>query len=445
MKKFLLTIKKIGINGEGIGYYKKKITFVHGALPEEEVICKVLEETDKYIKAKLLTIKKKSPFRRENIKKEFLDSGAYNLIHVEYKKQLEYKKNIVCDSFSKYLGTKYLDKIENTIACEKEFHYRNKCQFPFSIDKSGHVIAGLYKEGTNELVNIKNCPVQHENINKVVEIVKKYIAKYKVPISISKNFVGIKYLVCRASFASGDVQIAFVTNSKEIPSLKKVVHELKKESFIKSIVLNIKEKNSHLVMGKENILLYGEENIIEKIGDVKYKLSANSFFQLNPIQTKNLYDKVIELANIKNTDIILDAFCGVGSIGIYLSKYAGEVYGVDIEEENIKNANDNIKLNNIKNCVYKLSDAKESIKKYKKDNIKFDIVIVDPPRVGLKFMANELLKIKAKKIVYVSCNPSTLAKDMKILTKKYKIKTIIPVDMFPQTASVESICLMIRK
>ena len=127
-----------------------------------------------------------------------------------------------------------------------------------------------------------------------------------------------------------------MTNSREIPSLKKAVNELKKESFIKSIVLNIKEKNSHLVMGKENILLYGEENIIEKIGDVKYKLSANSFFQLNPIQTKNLYDKVIKLANIKNTDIILDAFCGVGSIGIYLSKYAGEVYGVDIEEENIK-------------------------------------------------------------------------------------------------------------
>lgn len=219
---------------------------------------------------------------------------------------------------------------------------------------------------------------------------------------------------------------------------------LKRERIVKSITLNITDDKSHLVMGTENINLYGPGYIIEKIGDIEYKLSANSFFQLNPLQTKNLYDKVLELAALKETDTVLDAFCGVGTIGQYLSKYCKEVYGMDIVEEAIENAKENLVLNGITNCHYSVADATKIIPKWKKEGITFDVVVVDPPRTGLGSLAKHLLSTNANRIIYVSCNPSTLAKDLKILTKKYKLRTIQPIDMFPQTPSVETVVLLTK-
>lgn len=444
VKKILLTIKKIGINGEGIGYYRKKITFVKGALPDEIVVCEIQEENKKYIKAKLLSIKEKSIYRRENIRPEFLKSGAYSLIHVNYEKQLELKKSIVIDALDKYLKIKNVEnKILDVIPSPLEYHYRNKNQFPVAV-KSGKIIAGLYKEGTNELVDIKDCIALHKTGNRLTELCKKYIAKYKIPVSISKKNKGIKYISTRTSFHNGDVQIIFVSNINKIENLNKVIEDLRKEKEVKSIILNITNDKNHLVMGEKNILLYGDEYITEKIGNVKYKLSANSFFQLNPLQTKNLYEKILELAEIKKEDIILDAFCGVGTIGQYVSKYCKKVYGVDIIEEAIKDAKENLKLNKIKNCHYEVGDVAKVIPKLKNEGIKFDVAIVDPPRKGLESLARELVKTNSQKIIYVSCNPSTLAKDLKILTKKYKLKTIQPIDMFPNTQHVECVVLLTR-
>ncbi|MBF0714626.1 23S rRNA (uracil(1939)-C(5))-methyltransferase RlmD [Gemella sp. GH3] len=439
-RSILLTIKKNGINGEGIGYYKKKITFVKGALPGEIVECVIIEENSKYIKANLLKIKEKSSYRVSNVRKEFLDSGAYNLIHVDYAKQLEFKRDIVVDAFSKYLKGKNIE-IENTIASPIQIHYRNKNQFPVAIRK-GKLIAGLYKEGTNELVNVTDCVALHKNGNKVTELIKKSIVKFNLPVSSSKKFKGIKYISTRTSFATGDVQVIFIANTRKINNLEKAVNHLKKEKIIKSIVLNITNEKSHLLLGDETISLYGKDYIIEKIGNVSYKLSANSFFQLNPIQTKNLFDIVVDVAKIKKSDVVLDAFCGVGVIGQYVSKYSKEIYGVDIVEDAIINAKENIKLNNLTNCNYEAGDATNIIQKWRKEGINFDVVIVDPPRSGLGNLAKHLLSTKAKKIVYVSCNPSTLAKDLNILTRKYKIKRVIPLDMFPQTAQVETVVLL---
>lgn len=445
-RKILLTIKKIGINGEGIGYYRKKITFVKGALPDEVINCEIEEETPKYIRAKLLNIKKKSPYRVEGVRKEFLESGAYGLIHVNYDKQLEFKREIIIDSFNKYLNIKNPENIiAKVIPSPKEYHYRNKNQFPVAINKQGRVVAGLYKEGTNELVDIKDCLVQHKDSNKIIELCKKYIAKFKIPVSISKRFEGIKYISTRISFYNGDIQVIFVANSKNILGLDKLVRELKKENAVKSITLNITNDKSHLVMGEENIVLYGKDYIIEKIGHIKYKLSANSFFQLNPLQTKNLFDKVLEFSNVNKNDVVLDAFCGVGSIGQYLSKNCNKVYGIDIIDEAIKNAKENVELNNLENCYYELGDATKIVPKLKKEGYKFDVAIVDPPRSGLGNLSKYLLSADAKRIVYVSCNPSTLAKDLKILLKKYKLEKVQPLDMFPQTPNVECVALLIKK
>ncbi|MBU0278856.1 23S rRNA (uracil(1939)-C(5))-methyltransferase RlmD [Gemella sp. zg-1178] len=445
-RKILLTIKKIGINGEGIGYYKKKITFVKGALPNEVVNCEIEEETPKYIRAKLLSIKEKSPDRLEAVRPEFLESGAYGLVHVNYAKQLDFKREIVIDAFNKYLNIKNPENIiKQVLPSPKQYHYRNKNQFPVAINKDGRVVAGLYKEATNELVDIKDCIVQHEDSNRIIEVCKKYIAKFKIPVSISKRFEGIKYISTRVSFYKGDMQVIFVANTENIAGLDKLVRELKRERIVKSIVLNIRNEKSHLLMGEENIVLYGQDHITEKIGDIEYKLSANSFFQLNPLQTKNLYDKVVEFADLKKNELVLDAFCGVGSIGQYVSKYCKEVYGIDIVEEAIKNAKENAELNNLKNCYYYLGHASKVLPKLKKEGHKFDVAIVDPPRAGLGNLAKYLLTTKAKRIVYVSCNPSTLAKDLKILLKKYKLEKVQPVDMFPQTASVEVVTLLTKR
>ena len=440
----LLTIKKIGINGEGIGYYKKKITFVKGALPDEVIVCEIVEETPKYIIGKLVKVKEPSPHRVE-IKKEFSESGAYGLAHVSYEKQLEYKRNILLDAFDKYYRIPKPDKLVlKTLASPTTEHYRNKNQFPLAV-RNGRVIAGLYKEGTNELVEINEDIALHENGNKITALAKKCLGKYKVAISTNKKNYGVKYIATRTSFYNGDVQLTFVANTDKIKNLDKVVNEIKRERIVKSIILNVTNENDHLVMGSENITLYGADYIVEQIGDTKYELSAKSFFQLNPLATKKLYDKVVEFANLKEPDVILDAFCGVGTIGQYVSSKCKEVYGVDIVEDAIKDANDNVKLNNLTNCTYVAGDANKIVPRWKKKGINFDVAIVDPPRVGLGHLAKNLLNVDAKKIVYVSCNPSTLARDLKVLTRKYKIRRIQPVDMFPGTAAVEAVVELTRK
>lgn len=443
--RILLTIKKIGINGEGIGYYKKKITFVKGALPDEVIFCEIDKETPKYIEATMLKIKEKSPYRKDDLEKEYIECGAYPLYHVAYEKQLEYKRNIVIDAFNKYFRLKNMEnKVLQTLPSPKELNYRNKNQFPLAI-RNGKVIAGLYKEGTNDIVEINKDIVLHENGNKITELAKRCIGKYKIAISTNKRHKGIKYIATRTSFATGDVQLVLVANTDKIENIDKLVADVKREKIVKSIILNITNENDHLVMGNKNIILYGKKYIVEKIGDVKYELSANSFFQLNPLQTKNLYDKVVEIAELNKNDIVLDAFCGVGTIGQYLSKRCKEVYGVDIVKQAIEDAKSNIELNKLNNCFYKEGDAAKVVSEWKKQGINFNTVVVDPPRSGLGELAKQLLTIDANKIVYVSCNPSTLAKDSQLLARKYKVKSLQPVDMFPQTAAVECIALLERK
>ena len=437
----LLTIKKIGINGEGIGYYKKKITFVKGALPDEVIVCEIVEETPKYIIGKLVKVKEPSPYRIE-IKREYAESGAYGLAHVSYEKQLEYKRTILLDAFDKYYRLPKPDKLVlKTLASPVTEGYRNKNQFPLAV-RNGRVIAGLYKEGSNDLVEINEDLALHENGNKITNLAKKLLGKYKVEISTNKKNYGVKYIATRTSFYNGDVQVTFVANTDKIKNMDKVVNELKRERIVKSIILNITNDKDHLVMGTESVTLYGSDYIVEKIGDIKYELSAKSFFQLNPPATKKLYDKVVEFAALKETDVVLDAFCGVGTIGQYVSRNCKEVYGVDIIPAAIKDANDNVKLNNLTNCTYVAGDANKIVPRWKKKGINFDVAIVDPPRVGLGPLAKNLLAVEAKKIVYVSCNPSTLARDLKVLTRKYKIRRIQPVDMFPGTAAVEVVALL---
>ena len=322
--------------------------------------------------------------------------------------------------------------------------YRNKNQFPLAV-RNGRVIAGLYKEGSNDLVEINEDLALHENGNKITNLAKKLLGKYKVEISTNKKNYGVKYIATRTSFYNGDVQVTFVANTDKIKNMDKVVNELKRERIVKSIILNITNDKDHLVMGTESVTLYGSDYIIEKIGDIKYELSAKSFFQLNPLATKKLYDKVVEFAALKETDVVLDAYCGVGTIGQYVSRNCKEVYGVDIIPAAIEDANDNVKLNNLKNCTYVAGDANKIVPRWKKKGINFDVAIVDPPRVGLGPLAKNLLAVDAKKIVYVSCNPSTLARDLKVLTRKYKIRRIQPVDMFPGTAAVEAVVELIRK
>ncbi|MGX7068865.1 23S rRNA (uracil(1939)-C(5))-methyltransferase RlmD [Gemella bergeri] len=440
----LLTIKKVGINGEGIGYYKKKITFVKGALPDEVIICEIIEETPKYIIGRLIKIKEVSPYRVE-VKKEYAESGAYQLLHVEYKKQLEYKRSILIDAFDKYYKLPKTDKLVlKTLASPLTDHYRNKNQFPVAV-RNGKVIAGLYKEGTNELVEIKEDLALHNNGNKITQLATKCLEKYKIVISMNKNHYGVRYIATRTSFCNGDVQLIFVANTEKIKNLDKIINEIKHEKNVKSIVLNITNDKDHLVMGEKNITLYGDNCIIEKIGDIQYKLSANSFFQLNPLQTKKLYDKVVEFADLKENNVVLDAFCGVGTIGQYVSKKCKEVYGVDIVKEAIEDANDNVKLNNLTNCTYVAGDVNKIVPKWIKKGINFDVAIVDPPRAGLGHLTRNLLNIGAKKIIYVSCNPSTLARDLKILARKYKIRRIQPIDMFPGTPTIEAVVELVKK
>lgn len=444
-QRILLTIKKIGINGEGIGFYKKKITFVKGALPDEVVFCEITDETRGYIIAKLLKVKSASP-HRVAVEEAYVNSGGHQLMHVAYDQQLIYKRQILLDAFNKHwqLTPQLENLILPTLTSPKIKGYRNKNQYPISIE-NGKVVAGLYQEGTNELVDINEDSVLNNVNNEITKLIKQLIIKYRISISKSKKVLGIRYIATRSSFATGDVQAILIANSPKIDHLDKLVAKLSQHKRVKSIILNITEDDDHLVMGRRNITLYGEDYIIEKIGNISYQLSANSFFQLNPLQTKVLYDKVIELSQLTKEDTVLDAFCGVGTIGIYCSQYCKEVYGMDLVKEAIKDAQANIERNNITNCQYVTGDANKLVQQWVKAGKHFDVAIVDPPRIGLGGLAQQLMNTKAKKIVYVSCNPSSLAKDLKILTRKYHVRTIQPLDMFPHTPQVEAVVLLERK
>jgi 23S rRNA (uracil1939-C5)-methyltransferase len=445
---FPLTIKRLGINGEGVGYFKKQVVFVPGALPGEEVVVEATKINPKFAEAKIKKIRIKSPHRVLPLCPVYDQCGGCQLQHLKYDQQLKEKRDIIIQSLERHtkVDINKLD-IRETIGMEDPWGYRNKSSFQVkAID--GKVLAGLYGLNSHQLINIDECAVQHAQTNEATSEVKRILEELKIPIYNEKSRKGIiRTIVTRVGIQTGELQIVLITTQKELPKVDVIIQEIQKRlPNVKSIVQNINGQKTSLIFGDETLPLAGEDFIQETLGDLQFELSARTFFQLNPVQTVKLYNEIKKAAALTGQEKVVDAYCGVGTIGLWLADQAAEVRGMDVITESIEDAKKNAKRHGFTNTKYVPGKAEEVLPKWVKKGWKPDVIVVDPPRTGLEGqLIQTILQAEPKKLIYISCNPSTLAKDIQNLSAKYEVKYIQPVDMFPHTAHVECVSQLILK
>ncbi|MGK4018200.1 23S rRNA (uracil(1939)-C(5))-methyltransferase RlmD [Weissella paramesenteroides] len=444
--QLLITIKRLGINGEGIGYYKRKITFIPGALPGEVVEVEVTNVTEKFIEANIHKFKQKSKQRVTPVDNQ--EVGGFELEHLAYEGQLTFKQDVIRQALEKYKPAGYAHyKLLPTIGMEDPKEYRNKAQFPVR-EVDGQLAVGMYKRHSHKLVDLPVVTTQHPATLKVVRGVRDILADMQLPIyNERKNKGVVKTLIARVSESTGDVQLTIVTNGRSLPDADELINRIHQAlPEVVSIHQNINRGQSSLIWGDDTRQIWGEDYITEEINGKTFKLSPRAFLQLNPRQTQRLYQEAIKALDLTKADKLIDAYSGVGTIGISLADHAGEVRGMDTVAESIDDANENAIDNHVTNATYYVGAAEELIPQWAQEGWIADAVVVDPPRTGLDIALRQtILETKPEKFVYVSCNASTLARDLVDLAKVYRVDYIQSIDMFPQTARWEGIVKFTKK
>ncbi|HYF82706.1 MAG TPA: 23S rRNA (uracil(1939)-C(5))-methyltransferase RlmD [Clostridia bacterium] len=441
------TVEITGLTSEGLGVARIEgfTVFVEGALPEEQVEIRIVKLLKNYGFGKLLRTLKASPGRIEPACGVVKRCGGCQLQHMSYETQLQYKTRQVKDAMEHLGGFKDV-VIHDTIGMDNPWRYRNKAQFPVGMD--GDVAIGFYANRSHEIINTPQCSIQDEINDNVIQTVREFIKKYNISTYDENTGEGlVRHIVTRKGFRTGEVMVCIVINGNAIPSDKALVDMLLGSvENLKSVVLNINKTKTNVILGDRNIVIYGEEAIYDYIGEFKFRISPLSFFQVNPIQTEVLYSKALEYADLKGDEIVFDAYCGIGTISLFLSKKAKKVYGVEIVEQAIENAIENAKLNGISNAEFIVGESETVIPEMYDKGIKADVIVVDPPRKGCdEKLLDVIVRMGPDRVVYVSCNPATLARDLKYLSERgYRVKEIQPVDMFPQTVHVECVCCLQR-
>ncbi|GAK30120.1 23S rRNA (uracil-C(5))-methyltransferase [Weissella oryzae SG25] len=438
--KLLITIKRLGINGEGIGYYKHKITFIPGALPDEVVDVTVTNVTEKYIEAEVNKIKKTSPNRITPVDNQTV--GGVELAHLAYPEQLKFKTDLIRQALEKYQPRGFQDyELRPTIGMTNPSGYRNKAQFPVRV-VNGKLRVGMYRRQSHELIDLPAISTQNPVTLKVVRTVRDILAEFGTSIYDEKRNRGlVKTLIARVSASTGAVQLTLVTSQVDFPEIDDLIQAIMAAlPEVSSISQNINPDSSSLIWGDDTKVLWGDEYITEDINGKTFKLSPRAFLQLNPEQTERLYQEAITALDLTHADKLIDAYSGVGTIGISLAEHAGAVRGMDTIAESIDDANENAIDNGVTNAEYFVGAAENLIPRWSREGWIADALVVDPPRTGLdKTLRETILATKPEKFVYISCNPSTLARDLVDLSKLYRVDYIQSIDMFPQTARWEGV------
>ena len=366
--------------------------------------------------------------------------GGCQIHNMDYEAQLDFKMKKVVRLLGRF------HYVENIIGMDNPYHYRNKVQAAFGRDKQNRIISGVYQSSTHRIVPVDNCLIEDKKADEIIVTIRKLIKSFKLGTFDENKMVGfLRHVLVKRGFVSGEIMVVLVTGTEEFKSKRSFINALlERHPDITTIVQNINNKRTNLVLGEKMITLYGDGVIKENLCGYTFTISPKAFYQINPVQTEILYNKAMEFADIKKSDIVIDAYCGTGTIGIIASKYACHVYGVELNKDAVRDAKKNAKLNNIENIDFVNTDAGRYMVNIADEGLKADVVIMDPPRAGsdIKFLKS-LVKLSPKKVVYISCNPETLARDLMFLSKnRYKIRKIQPVDMFPHTEHVECAALL---
>ena len=440
-------IKRLGINGEGIGYYNRLAIFIPGGIPGERCDVEITSVSEKMAYAKIIDIKNVSKDRCEPKCKYYNRCGGCNTMHINYNKMGDFKRDRVIESITRYTDLNPRSfEVKKTVLMQNPYNYRFKASLPVR-KFNDNATVGLYSVDGKEVIYIDGCMNQADQINNINKKILALMDKLNVVPYIEKYKRGeVKYIVTRVSHFNKEAQVTFVIGEKT-PKIKELAKEVIKIDSVVSVFESFADgEGDSLIFGSDIKLLEGKKTILESIGKYKFELLPTAFFQLNPIQTEVLYEHVLKACKLSFKERVLDAYCGVGTIGIYLAHNAQEVIGIEYNKEAVENANNNAQLNKIKNAKFLQGDVVELLPHMIKDGEAFDVIVADPPRVGLgSELCEAILESGAKRFIYVSCNPATLAKDLNILTKKYNVNSIEPFDMFPNTSHVEAICVLTKK
>lgn len=447
-KEYIVDIIDNGFEGEGIAKIDDFTIFIPNAIKGEKIKIVIVKVLSSYAFGKITQIILPSKSRKEVDCKSYKRCGGCNLRHVEYKETLKMKQNAVQSLVNKTLKNKV--KVQDVAKMQNPYHYRNKAQYPVGLNKENQPVIGVFANRTHEIIPIQGkCFLQNEKNEEIARFIFNYIVENKISIYNEKTRKGlIRHIAIKIGVKTNEVMCILVVNGRNIPKedeLVKVITE--KFSEVKSIVKNINTKNTNVIFGEENINLFGNGYITDKLGEYVFKISPLSFYQVNPVQAECLYNKGVEAAKITNQDIVFDLYCGIGTISLFMSKFAKKVYGIEIVDEAVKMAKENARLNEVDNVEFIVGDVEKVLGDliYKK-NIVPNVVMVDPPRRGLDNKSIEnILEIKPKKLIYISCNPATLVRDLAKFEKVFDIKSIQPVDMFPYTTHVECIAVLCLK
>ena len=427
--------------GQGVGRIDNFTVFVDGPIKGEEVQIKIIKVNKNYAVGKLINVIKASPDRVEPVCKVFNRCGGCSLQHMSAQAALKFKTDLVTDNIRR-IGKLKDVVVHDTLGMVRPYNYRNKAQYPVGRLKD-ELVVGFYAKKSHAIVDSPECIIQHSVSDKAKLIVKRFLKDNKISVYDEETRKGlVRHVMTRMGFNTGELMVVLVLNGKSLPQQDKLVKSLTEEiPEIKSIVLNVNTANTNIILGSRNIVIFGQETITDYIGKFKFKISPLSFFQVNPVQTEVLYNKALEYAGLTGEETVFDLYCGIGTISLFLCEKAKKVYGVEVVEEAIRDAKENAKLNGVDNVEFLVGEAERIIPDMYQKGVRADVVVVDPPRKGCdEVLLDTLVSMSPERIVYVSCNPATLARDLAFLAERgFEVLEVQPVDMFPWSSHVEAV------
>lgn len=443
-EEYLVEIVDNGFQGEGIAKIDGMTVFIPDAIKGEKVKIKILKVTSSHAFGKILNIELKANSRIKPDCETYSKCGGCVMRHINYDETINMKKNAVESTLRKALGRDV--KIDEVLKMDEPYFYRNKLQYPIGINENNEPVMGVYAERTHRIIPTKVCMIQDKLSQEIANDIFEFVKENNISVYDEKTLKGaLRHIVIRYGKKTGEVMITLVTNQRKIEKENELVKYItEKYQEIKTVVKNLNNKNTNVILGYENEVLYGDGYIYDYLGEFKFKISPMSFYQVNPVQTEKLYSKAVEYAELSGNETVFDLYCGIGTIGIFASKNVNKLYGIETVPQAIEDAKENARENNLNNAEFFVGDVEVTLPEFIKErNISPDVVFVDPPRKGCdKTAIDTLLGLEPKKIVYVSCNPATLGRDLKIFEEKYEIKKIAICDMFPFTHHVESIAML---
>lgn len=453
----VLQIEDLGIDGEGIGHLDGYTVFVKGALPDESVKIRFMKVKKNYAYARLIQVLKPSSDRVIPFCESASPCGGCTLQHLTYERQLAVKEKRVKDCLVR-IGKVEPETVEWLPILgmqDNPWHYRNKAQFPVRQGKDGTPVTGFFAGRSHHLIETSDCAIQHPDINKVMRCVMTFFRKYRISAYEEEKGIGlVRHIYIRRAYHTGEIQVCLVLNGRELPHSKELIEQLTELEDVTSLYINVNTQKTNVILGEEMKLLFGKSYIEDKIGSVRYHISPQSFYQVNPLQTERLYKTALDFAELQEKETVWDLYCGIGTISLFLAQSVskGRVVGVEIIPEAIENAKENAQINHIENVDFYCGAAEEVVntllnEREEKTAEKADVVVVDPPRKGCdEKLLDTIAHMAPKRIVYVSCNPATLARDVAVLAEKgYQVEKVQPCDMFPQSTGIETVVKLGRK